>query len=152
MKKTLILATILMLTGCSSKVKIENISKQERIMGIVKLDKKVFTDRVSLEKAILGLKFLSTSKKIIWKKRLKDIDFSKNNILVYSFDKCGICGYQEKFIQKSTTQADIIFRFKPKGICIHIEGYYTNVYKVSKDIKKVGVKSCDKGYVVVEMK
>ena len=152
MKKTLILATILMLTACSTKVEIENISKKERIRGIGKLDKKVFTNSVSLEKAALGLKSLSTSKKLIWKKRLKDIDFSKNSILVYSFNKCGICEYQEKFIQKSTTQADIIFRFKPKGKCIFIEGHYTNIYKVSKKIKKVGVKSCDKDYVVVDMK
>ena len=157
MKKTLILATILMLTACS-KVGIEpimkhQISENRQITQVITKKSQLKSNK--LKKQILGSYSLDgRNSKDIWTKLNTDIDFTKDNILIYTVYQVGNCGYDEKFIKKDSQQVDIVLSTPKKSdtICTYSELNHYLIYKVSKKIKKVGIKAFRHDYVIVEMK
>ena len=135
------------LIGCSSKVSgIERLIEAEGLS----VKSQVFTDEIGLNKAIAN-SHLTKRGQISWNEILDNIDFKKDNILYYVLHKKGHCEINEKFIKRDSKWIDIVISHKPKGRCIGIDGYYF-FYKISKDIKKVGVKAFRHDYVFVEMK
>ena len=146
-----------MFTACS-KVGIEPIMKH-RISGNKQITQ-VLTNKSQLKsnklkKQILGSYALDgQNSKDIWNKLNTDIDFNKDNILIYTVYQVRNCGYDEKFIKKDSQQVDIVLSTPKKSdtICTYSELNHYFIYKVSKKIKKVGIKAFKHDYVVVEMK
>lgn len=87
-----------------------------------------------------------------WIKALKDtnIDFKKDNILIYTFREDSICNYKEDRILKDTKQINITFT-QTNEICMDSSIIYFLAYKVSKDVKKVSIKAFEKEAVEIDM-
>ena len=87
-----------------------------------------------------------------WIKALKDtnIDFEKDNILIYTFKQYSICDYKEDRILKDTKQINITFT-QTNEICTDSSIIYFLAYKVSKDIEKVSIKAFEKEAVEIDM-
>ena len=150
------LLSLLIFTGCSTKVGIEQvmkltISEDKQITRVISNKDEL----KSAEKQIFSLRlFNGKNSKTVWNKIKTDINLSKENILIHTVHQNGICKYDEKFIKKSFEQVDIMLMDSknPNGICMYDLVNYYLIYRVSKNIKKVGIKAFNYDYVVVDMK
>ena len=157
MKQILLLLSLYILTGCSANLGIQQIMKQissesSQITKVISSKSELSNGK--LKKQILGLSsFNGQSSKDIWSKIQTDVDFSKDNILIHTVRESSICDYDEKFIKKDAKQVDIMLVYpkNPNAICQEASVNYYLVYKVSKSIKRVGIKAFRHDYVVVDM-
>ena len=171
-KKVLISSVLLYtLIGCSSQVvgvdKVTSpnilrkslytiltpIKMRSSLYGIVSPRGSAITSEEGLNRLIFGNKSISMKKKRAIKDTiLSYIDFKKENILINTFYESAGCVYDEKYIKRTPYKIDIVISVKKNGICTTMEKDYFLIYKVSKKIKRVGIKAFRHDYVVVEMK
>ena len=157
------------LMGCSSKVVgIEKITSNNIIKNLYFIsntlsdrtygspfnqENQVITSKNELQKFIYNSKAGDIKEKnIVIKNILSKVDFKKDNILISSNYQSSQCSHNEKYIQRTPQQIDVIISIKKKGICYTAPKTYKFVYKVSKQIKKVGLKFFNYDYVIIEMK
>ena len=143
MKQILLLLSLYVFTACSANLGIQQVLKQST--SINNQITKVISNKSELKSARL--------KKEIETKLKQNIDFTKDNILIHTVREGSRCKYDEKFVKKDAQHVDIMLVY-PKGsnfICMDASINYYFVYKVSKTIKRVGIKAFRHDYIVVDM-
>jgi len=172
--KKVLISSILLYTliGCSSNnvVGVDKVTSPNILRGSIYSIFTPITMRLSLPGILSpqgsaitseeGLnRLLSSNKSISIKEKraikntiLSHIDFEKENILINSFNESVGCDYDEKYIKRTPSKVDIVISVKKNVACTTMEKGYFFIYKVSKNIKKVGLKVFRHDYVVVEMK
>jgi len=157
MKKVLLVITlILTLIGCViSKNKLEQlISKDTEEISKIIIDTGRIKNRspniISTQEMFDVM--ISELTETTWIKLLKDsnVDFNKNNVLIYTFKEASICSYKENRVLKDNQQIDITFTYTG-GICMDASTVYYLAYKISKDIKKVSIKAFEKEAVIIDI-
>ena len=157
MKKILLSITVILtLIGCGiNKNKLEQlISKDTEKISKIIIDTGQIENRspiiISTQKMFDAM--ISKLTETTWIKLLKDanVDFNKNNILIYTFKEASICSYKENRVLKDNKQIDITFTYTG-GICMNASTVYYLAYKVSKDIEKVSIKAFEKEAVLIDM-
>ncbi len=157
------------LMGCSSKVVgIEKITSNNIIKNLYSISdtlsdrtypissnqrNQIITNKDELQKLIYNSKIVNIKEKnIVMKNILSNIDLKKDNILISSNHEPSQCSLSEKYLQKTAEQVDVIISIKKDGECFTAPKTYNYVYKVSKKIKKVGLKLFEHDYVIIKMK
>ncbi len=143
MKQIFLVLSLYILTGCSANLGIQQIIKQTTSKS------SQVTQVIRNKNELINAKL----KKKILDKIQTAIDFSKDNILIHTVYENSICDYDEKFIKKDAQQVDIMLvgSKNPNAICRYEGVNYYLVYRVSKSIKRVGIKAFRHDYVIVEM-
>ena len=126
-------------------------------------DKKIITNNEELSETISLLEEISnemypdeykdTEDLLLWSKELREtnIDFEKDNVLIYTFLEPWICSYAENRVLRDNKQLDITFIITSVACGSAMTGYYL-AYKVSKDIEKVGIKAFNHEPIIIDMK
>ncbi len=166
-----IITFLLILTGCGSSKNTTAPTQNNKEISKIIVDRignelvtypnvDVISTQDSFETAISNLKETanmissnaSSDKEQVnsWIKALKDtnIDFEKDNILIYTFREHSICDYKEDRVLKDTKQIDITFT-QTSEICMDSSIVYFLAYKVLKNIKKIRIKAFEQESVVI---
>jgi len=125
----------------------------KKVISTQELFKAAISDLEETANAINSNAFKDKEKVTSWIQALKDanIDFEKDNILIYTFMHHSICEYKEDKILKNTKHIDITFT-QTNEICMDANTLYYLAYKVSKDIESVGIKAFEQENVVIDMR
>ena len=168
MKKVLLVITlILILIGCGinkNKLDTEKVSKiiidrtgsiENRNPSIISTQKLLDITISKLEEIVdnIGSEGYKDKEQItLWINTLKNIniDFAKDNILIYTFVETSICDYKENHTLINKKKIDIIFRQTSQACDAGMILYYL-AYKVSKDIEEVSIKAFEKKVVLIDM-
>jgi len=174
MKKVLLVITlILTLIGCGiSKNKLEQLissvsleiscsnlflpgSIENRNPSIISTQKLLNITISELEEIVdnIGSEGYKDKEQItLWINTLKNIniDFAKDNILIYTFVETSICDYKENHTLINKKKIDIIFKQTSQACDAGMILYYL-AYKVSKDIEEVSIKAFEKKAVLINM-
>jgi len=171
-----IITFLFILTGCGSSknnptiIPIQNTEKISQIIIdrignelVTHSDIKVISTQELFETAIFDLEEIintinPNAKKDreqvrSWINALKNtnVDFNKDNILIYTFKHHSICEYKEDRILKDTKQINITFT-QTNEICMDASIVYYLAYKVSKDIERVKIKAFEQESVIIDMR
>ena len=176
MKTTLLLIStfLLILTGCGSsknnpstptqntekisKIVIDRIVNEVvtypngEVISTQELFETAISDLEETANAINSNAFRDKEQVLSWIKALNDanIDFEKDNILIYTFGHHSICEHKEDRVLKDIKQIDITF-LETNEPCLGVSTLYYLAYKVSKDIERIGIKAFEQENVVIDM-
>ena len=165
---------LLLLSGCSNDNKNEPITQAQNKKSISSIiQDRTGNELVSYRKVILTQELFKTAisdlKEIAdsispdaskdkeqvnaWIKTLNDteIDFDKENILLYTFEQPHLCDYKESSVLKDTNLIEITF-MQTSEICADSNTIYFLAYKVSKDIEKIKIKPFASEAVTIQMR
>jgi hypothetical protein len=123
------------------------------VISTQELFETTISDLEETANAIDSNAFRDKEQVLSWIKALNDvnIDFEKDNILIYTFKESSICDYKENTVLTNDKQISITFSQTSQN-CDRVMILYYLAYKVSKDIEKVRIKAFDHENVVIDMK